>query len=303
VNLPGERYRFSGRWEAAGLLRALSPGLLVMVPGCVLFALAPFLPWAWLRGLAALALMLAAAAAADSGAHAGKIRNPLVVGLLGSAWGALVLWAGWVGWIARASHYRLWVWSPTAVAEQVERILAGTSTLDFPRSWAAEPASALLRWTAEALVLVPGAFFTARSLLAMDPFCESCGRWLDREEKMEPLRCTKDRHSVMEALRRGEVGPLLDMPPADGDPRTQEVEDGVTLRHQVEVKLRRCACRALNCVAVTFTRWRRKSGKWEKNIVKELGWIVLSPEAYDSLREKETRASEEPAREPIEDGE
>ncbi|MCP4378258.1 MAG: hypothetical protein GY794_19040 [bacterium] len=272
-------YRHSGQFGPVGIL--LMSGLGVVggiVLGAVYGALIYWIPFIYANFLGTLCVGFAAGAAVYLGAVMGRVRNPMLCGLIGVIAGCAAIWGAWVAWIYVLSSDGgtgailldmgvLWE-TMMVVGEEGVWGIGRNSSSPVRGFWL------YLVWIIEAVVILGVAGLTAGALLSGKAFCERCSCWLKNETKLPRLSPPPDEHAL-DGLADGDVSGILVL--------GHGPKEGVC----IEVKLQGCrTCDEIYLADVSLVvESLDKKGKTETNTTSLVTNLRLSASDYRALCE------------------
>ena len=216
-------YRHSGAVTPGGLILATLAGLATAgVLGFVYSCVIVHIPFIWVSFLATLGFGAVIGLAVGRAAKAGRIRNPVFVGILGFLLGVLGLYVAWgVDLIARAQC------NDFVVAFHPLVLFNYMSWLYENGSWSisenTDPVVGVFLaavWLVEAGLIVGLAAVMAYKATAKLTYCEHCHTWNPVEKNVRSLAIQQGQEPILDRIRSGEVaalGELFLSPPEDND--------------------------------------------------------------------------------------
>jgi len=154
-------------------------------------------------------------------ARLGKCRNVGMVLLIGFSFGVAAAYAGWITWFYAASDQKLIMVMPDAVWTATQRIAETGHWSLF--KWTPKNDVLNIIWGVEAAMIILTC--TGISVTQLDtPFCERCKKWMDKEEKLQPLDPIVDSERVVLQFENGDYSALAAL---------QKVGPGANLYTQV----------------------------------------------------------------------
>ena len=176
-------YRHSGRAPIQGLvlMGILGVGATIIL-GVIYGYLLYYIPFIYLNFLIVFGYVYAISFVLARAARYGKVRNILLIGLAGLAFGLLAEYIGWVSWIAAilgSPVNLIGFFFPFQVFEIITEIArqGAWSLFDFT------PTGAFLYliWLGEAVTVIGGITYLTYTSLSRIPFCEESNDWAEKK--------------------------------------------------------------------------------------------------------------------------
>ena len=209
-------YTPSGKAPLRGILFSLASGLAAALIGGVIYAAAVwYIPFVYLNmvfcGLLALAIGLGVGLCGK----AGHLRSPSLATLIGLFCGLAALYMQWAAYLAfiyskQASSYFGLLGTILADPAGMVKVIGSISERGLWSIKSIRPSGLMLQamWAMEALILMLGAAFFARSPV-QEPYSEGCGAWMEEETLSPAIAPVTDPASFRATLERGDLSPLL----------------------------------------------------------------------------------------------
>jgi hypothetical protein len=215
-----QTYQHSGAVSPAGLvLAAIAGSLTAVVLGFIYAFFIVWIPFIYLCVVGTIFFGISMGATVGFMGRVGKIRNNLVVGLLGLG-------------VAVLGIYVEWGASPLAMAPS-EAGLSGFDPLVMARfmaylyehgSWGLTKGgnvtgiALVITWIVEAGLILGASTLTAFAFSATLPFCERCYQWTRVESSIRVLSALTAGEEFLARLRGGELAALAELPVEAGKP-------------------------------------------------------------------------------------
>ncbi len=214
-----QTYQHSGAVPLTGLILAGATGLAVAAVLGVLYSyLVCWIPFVYVNIIVTCAFGVAIGWTVGRAAKAGKIRNTLVVGLLGLGFGLVGLYVAWgADLLARGGlKYGLLAFDPLVLLRYI-RVFYENGFWGMGEGENLKGVFLALIWLAEAGIIVWLATILAIGSIASLSFCERCNRWTTAEEGVQKLLVEPGQESIVEAAATGDIVPLKDLYRAPDD--------------------------------------------------------------------------------------
>ena len=208
-------YKPSGRFGPLAIPLSLVSGALAAVILAYLYSYAVYyIPFVYLNFFLTLGLGLLVGGATGIGGMLGKSRSGLLGALGGVVTGVFAVYFSWVVYVHIVFEGDVWVFEPAPLFDAVLRI-AEEGVWQI-RSIRPTGIALYIVWTIEALIIVGGAGFLGAGM-AMQPFCEACGRWVDDEKKIRPLSALRNPGALKRQLEAGDMSQLRELTAGQAD--------------------------------------------------------------------------------------
>lgn len=204
-------YRHSGKAPVGGLALTLLLGGAVAIGGAALYILARvYIPYDILNAACNFIFGLAIGGMAGQAAIWGKVRNPVVAGVMGVLTAAVGIYAAWVFWL----YYR----SGGQVILSPLDIWGAMLSLAENGDWSVRDITPkgvwlFLVWLAEALIILACGWALAYPRVKDLPFCERTGQWLKNVVHIGPFDIPVDVDAVRRHLENGDTSILKSLRP------------------------------------------------------------------------------------------
>ncbi|MBN1911492.1 MAG: hypothetical protein JW818_17245 [Pirellulales bacterium] len=207
-----EYYRHSGAVSPVGLVMTFLAGLATACVLAIVYSLLiVHVPFIYVNFLATAGFGVAIGMAIGHTAKAGKIRNPMVIGVFGLIFGLMGLYIAWgVDLIARVGF-------PDYVLAFHPRWLAHHIAIFYEEGYwgfGEKPVTGIVLaivWLIEAGVIIGLATLIAYGVTATLTFCERCGTWNQLEEDVRRLVIGPGQEAVLERLKTGDLTVLMEL--------------------------------------------------------------------------------------------
>ena len=275
-----EKYEQSGRVGATGLpVMALIGGVSAILLGVVYVYGIAWIPILYASILLTGGFGFVLGVIVGWAGKVGKVRNSLVVGLMGFFTGALGLYVAWAfDGIARfgAADFPGILLSPNGLMSYMT-VFYNEGFWSMGRNGGAVSGMPLAGiWIVEALIIagVPG--LVATSFTSDLPFCEACHRWTDKVEGLCQLHPPEDDDTAMEKLCEGDVSVIERFSKSPADAAAY-----IRLDTAQCPDCDQCNCLTVNLAQITLD----KDGDASTNVTAIAQNLMLSSSAMEELRE------------------
>ncbi len=128
----------------------------------------------------------------------GKIRNNVVMLMMGILFGSLALYCCWTVWILAIAKHRYFILSPGGLFAVMQEIAKDGAWSIF--SFTPTGYWLYSLWIIEALLIIGLSVLTTFTISAAVPFCEHCNNWVETIYTSTPLSSIKNPEEIVEHL-------------------------------------------------------------------------------------------------------
>ena len=202
-------YKPSGRFGPLAIPLLLISGGTAAAILAYLYSYAVFyIPFVYLNFFLTLGFGLLVGAATGVGGTLGRSRSGLLGAVGGIVTGAGAVYFSWVVYVHVVFEGDVWLFEPAPLLDAVLAI-AEEGVWQI-RSIRPTGIALYIIWAIEALIIMGGSLALGAGM-AMQPFCESCGRWVDDEKKLQPLSALRDPGALKRQMEAGDLSQLQEL--------------------------------------------------------------------------------------------
>jgi hypothetical protein len=211
-------YRHSGKFRLNAPTTMLSGGAVAALAlGGIYGLLVALNPFIYVNAAALAIACVSMGAVLSKLAMWTHTRQPILVLLIGFICGLVALYAAWVAWLIPVLGWRYLVWEPWILRELIPH-LAEEGVWGFgpgmggpPKMVKGEMLWAI--WGAEAVLIVMVATFAPWMNIRQAVYCERCGEWVNREERIQSFAPVPRKDELRRRLESGDIAALLELEP------------------------------------------------------------------------------------------
>ncbi len=245
-------YRHSGKFKLGDAVFMLGLGTIFsLLLGGLYGLLAFYMPFIKLTfvitGLAGFVLAMGLGILG----HVLKIRNMLVLAVIGILCWFFAWYASWATWSMAATAYAEWMLSPAAIMAYAQELVEEGAWSLWRDDLPVRGYLLLGFWAAESAILLGLVLYLGVANFSDFIFCESCDAWLEEDITFAPREAITDSAALIQAMEGGDYSRLLALAPRLG-----------AAPDYTEVVIR-CCTRCDQSCYLTLNDVTEKSGKRE----------------------------------------
>ncbi|MDQ2086705.1 hypothetical protein RBH29_09735 [Herbivorax sp. ANBcel31] len=202
-----------------------------------------------------------------------KIRNPIILTIIGVVFGLFAVYSSWVIWLFELSQRQEWIFDLSAIFHTMQ-------TISVNGVWSANsytPTGFLLYiiWFVEATAILGTCVYASSTFIKKDAFCEKCNVWIDTKYVLPNLNHTSSNDKLRNLLHQGQFSALSDL----------EVQNQPSNLFTM-VELSKCSkCNEIYLLTVKAVEIIKSSnGNFSRDETTIVQNMIIDDEIYDSIK-------------------